>query len=540
VKDPRDWEGRVYVGDCLDFMRSLPDVCVNCVVTSPPYWGLRSYAGEQEVVWGGDDGCEHEWGEEVPRVGNENRAGLAGSGTGYIGKPSSDGVRLAFAGSTSGSFCLRCGAWRGALGLEPTPGLYVEHIVQVFREVRRVLHPKGVCFLNLGDSYAGSGGAHANEVNPGISNSYNRNGVPHWGKLGQPGNYLAPVGLKAKDLCMMPARVALALQQPHLTCQGCGAENHASRWPTFPNGRRICPSCEKSKGAEISEPGWWLRSEITWCKLSPMPESVTDRPTSATEKVYLLAKGEDYWYDAEAVREVAITAGDNRGARKDSRRGTTMNSMSGVTGLSRNLRNYWVLGPEPMGWEMCRACHSVYSPKQHGRLPTLKVEKAYHAVCRCGRHDAWLSHFATFTPTLASRCILAGCPEKVCAVCGEPWRRRVEKSRTFESGSGRSGRDPVGKNGPHLQGGGETGDIRRGPVLHTSDLGIFPACECNGETTAGVAFDPFMGAGTVALAALKLGRSFLGCEISEEYVALAEARIAREREKLQLPLEATR
>ena len=527
IADPTSFRlNEIACGDCVEVMRGWPDAAVNCVVTSPPYWGLRSYAGEQERVWGGDDGCEHEWADETLEAvtgtgGNwqqaENGPGLATGKhqTRFRGDVNAAAVKERV--TIRRGFCLRCGAWRGALGLEPTPSLYVEHIIAIFREVRRVLHPRGTVFLNLGDSYAGSGGAHANEVNPGISQSFRRfggagdtTGTDGYERSNRNGRGRGgPVAdLKPKDLCMMPARVALALQAD----------------------------------------GWWLRSEITWCKLSPMPESVTDRPTSATEKVYLLTKGEDYWYDAEAVRQPhkrdwdpANNGGSigNRGStwHLDARghaRGEHLEPARKHPG-GRNLWNYWVLGPEPMGWEMCRACQRVYSPKQHGRLPTIAVNGAFHTACRCGRHDAWLSHFATFTPTLASRCLLAGCPPKVCATCGEPWARRVEaeggsighgdwtdKSRAMEAGMS-AGSGAKTKRGD--------GTYRR------RDLGYFPACECGTEETRpGVAFDPFMGSGTVALAALKLGRSFLGCEISEEYVALAEARIAPARAQTRLEM----
>jgi hypothetical protein len=148
------------------------------------------------------------------------------------------------------------------------------------------------------------------------------------------------------------------------------------------------------------------------------------------------------------------------------------------------------------------------------------------------------AHFATFPEKLVATCLLAGCPEKVCAECGEPWRRRVERSREFLSGSGKAGHIPQGKHPAGIQGGGETLDVRRGPTLRTRDLGLFPGCDCAAGTRPGIVLDPFLGSGTVGVVALKHGRDFAGCDLNPTYCAMAEKRIGHEREKARLPLEA--
>ena len=159
------WEIRQ--GDVLERLREMPEQSVHCVVCSPPYWGLRDYQLEAQV-WSGNLDCQHEWSEELPGHPRGNRG--SGSKKAYSG----DDVRL----STRGT-CCACGAWRGQLGLEPTPQLYIKHLVEIFGEVWRVLRDDGTLWLNLGDSYC----------------SHRENN-----------------GLKRKDLCMMPARVAFALQ----------------------------------------------------------------------------------------------------------------------------------------------------------------------------------------------------------------------------------------------------------------------------------------------------------------------------------------
>ncbi len=142
----------------------------------------------------------------------------------------------------------------GQLGLEPTPEEYVANLVEVFREVRRVLRDDGTLWLNLGDSYAGSWGSASHDIN-GKARRIGTNQRP-------PTSYKQK-GLKPKDLVGIPWRVAFALQAD----------------------------------------GWYLRSDIIWHKPNPIPESVTDRPTKAHEYIFLLSKSQKYYYDADSIKE---------------------------------------------------------------------------------------------------------------------------------------------------------------------------------------------------------------------------------------------
>jgi DNA modification methylase len=139
----------VVCGDALDVLKTLPERSVQCCVTSPPYWGLRNY-GIPPSVFGSDPFCPHDWkGERYPL---RDSGGDGTEGT-LSGPPSQVHSRFGAVGS---AVCRKCGAWKGCLGLEPTPELYVGHLVLVFREVRRVLRDDGTLWLNLGDTYAGS------------------------------------------------------------------------------------------------------------------------------------------------------------------------------------------------------------------------------------------------------------------------------------------------------------------------------------------------------------------------------------------------
>ena len=189
----------------------------------------------------------------------------------------------------------------GQIGLEPTPEAYVAKMVEVFREVRRVLRPDGTLWLNLGDSYAGSG--------KGIGSDHGKAVITD---EDIPATDWKSLGLKSKDLMGIPWRVALALQAD----------------------------------------GWWLRSDIIWHKPNPMPESVEDRPTKAHEYVFLLTKSARYYYDAEAVKE---TSEYQPGEREDVPRGgfngkyDDGNHPGSFRAIrpTRNLRDVWTIPSQP-------------------------------------------------------------------------------------------------------------------------------------------------------------------------------------------------
>ena len=249
---------RIIQGDAVWVLRGLPDESVHCCVTSPPYWGLRDYKLEP-LVWGGAAGCEHEWGEEQVARGPAQEQGATSQ---RKGRTNIDEQR--HRGVSQGCWCSLCGAWRGSLGLEPTPELYTQHLVEIMREVRRVLRNDGTLWLNLGDSYAGGG------------NGGHQKGEYFHGHTQRSGDFTgqakkAPPGLKPKDLVGIPWMAAFALRTD----------------------------------------GWWLRSDIIWSKPNPMPESVRDRPTKAHEYIFLLTKSAKCYYDAEAIKEPAI-CGDPR------------------------------------------------------------------------------------------------------------------------------------------------------------------------------------------------------------------------------------
>ena len=241
-------------GDCLDLLRQMPDESINCCITSPPYWGLRDYGTAQ---WqGGDPECSHKRDSkqsELTQTGHRNLEGAVG-----------DGIFK--------DICRRCGAKRKdrQIGLELTPQEYVEKIIAVFSEIKRVLKKDGTLWLNLGDSYCGTGDK-GEWRDPKHKDGRNAQSVAINKKID---------GLKKKDLVGIPWRVAFALQSD----------------------------------------GWYLRQDIIWHKPNPMPESVTDRCTKAHEYIFLLSKEPNYYFDSEAIKEDSVWDVDGNGTIKRAER----------------------------------------------------------------------------------------------------------------------------------------------------------------------------------------------------------------------------
>jgi DNA modification methylase len=236
----------------------------------------------------------------------------------------------------------------GQIGLEQEPEDFINELVSVFREVKRVLRDDGTLWLNIGDSYSGSGKGTAGN----LGKKHNERHLEN--KTGG----LIPIGTKPKDLVGIPWMLAFALRAD----------------------------------------GWYLRQDIIWHKPNPMPESVRDRCTKAHEYIFLLSKSPKYYFDSEAMKEPAKYPFDNRGARADSRAGTSMNSVGGKTGI-RFGGNKYGDSDDPK--------HSTKSGNEYVATGTRNKRSVWSVTTRPFKG----AHFATFPPALIEPCILAGCPE---------------------------------------------------------------------------------------------------------------------------------
>lgn len=330
----------IMIGDVREQLRALPAESVHCVVTSPPYWGLRDYGVD------------------------------------------------------------------GQIGLESTPAEFIEVMVDVFNEVRRVLRADGTCWINMGDSYAGSWGSQGREHSGiGVSAMSARQVAASQRKMSGTGTTKG-TGLKPKDLVMMPHRLAIALQ----------------------------------------DAGWWVRQDIVWSKPNPMPESVRDRCTKSHEYIFLLTKSEKYFYDAEAIREPAVGAADH----PRNSFGTKDYDVPGQKPQKRTARNNGVgfghgfdkvkkprATNVPAGWatgtnrkhteltgnftkdrlaitpaDMIDADASARLGRGPGWRETAEIPATRNkrSVWTMATHSFAEAHFATFPPELPEICIRAGCP----------------------------------------------------------------------------------------------------------------------------------
>ena len=140
---------KLIIGDNRESLKKIPNDSIDCVVTSPPYWGLRDYKVEP-IIWDGAPGCEHEWGSIVKGKEYGRHDANDPSSTNFGGYSKMENST----GNDAGCYCQKCGAWKGQIGLEPDPNLYIQHLCGIFDEVKRVLKPSGTCWVNLGDSYS--------------------------------------------------------------------------------------------------------------------------------------------------------------------------------------------------------------------------------------------------------------------------------------------------------------------------------------------------------------------------------------------------
>lgn len=281
----------------------------------------------------------------------------------------------------------------GQIGLEESYTEYLNRIVAVFAEVRRVLRSDGTLWLNLGDSYAGSWGAQSRGNTTGEDKATITGKSPlsarqiasHPHPESGSGSIKHTPGLKPKDLIGIPWRVAFALQAD----------------------------------------GWYLRQEIIWSKPNPMPESVKDRCTKAHEHVFLLAKSGCYFFDHEAIFEERTSDENANGFRGDCYvNGTIDNNVIGKRRARGNIK-------VPGGWDTEKGSHGSfnrrYSFSRETKTDAPPGQRKQHRADRepvmysggRNKRSVWTvatypfkqAHFATFPPKLIEPCILAGCPE---------------------------------------------------------------------------------------------------------------------------------
>lgn len=432
-------------GDVLAMLKTLDSESIHCCVTSPPYWGLRDYGTAQ---WeGGITGCDH----KIPKNESDPKQVFDGSN-------GSHAIRF------NREYCHKCGAKRidKQLGLEKTPQEYIAKMVEVFREVRRVLRKDGTCWVNIGDSYSSSP----------AGNKEWKDGTERICSLGDGGVFRTNKpkmdygNIKPKDLCLIPFRLAIALQ----------------------------------------EDGWWVRSDIIWAKPNPMPESVTDRPTKSHEYMFLLTKSAKYYFDQEAVRENGCDApGTHRGgslikAAKGyvgEKMVSAHNHSGGINSLlstgTRNIRTVWTIPTQPTP-----EAHFATFPEAL-IVPCIKAGTSEKGCCpECG--SPWeriVKHGREFDHTTYRD--------------GKTMDVPYAKQSTIRNGilpnSETLGWKPTCKCQTTSE--GAEGYYSPYPIPCT-------------------VLDPFFGSGTTGIVVKKLQRKYIGIELNAEYIKIAERRIEKE------------
>lgn len=251
MKQLEQFIDKIICGDALETLKQIPSNSIDCIITSPPYWGLRDYGKEACKVWDGESDCQHEW--EIQIVKHDNLRPSKVSEKTIVG--SNKELRFRTGEEVRSAICKKCGAWYGQLGLEPTLDMYIEHLLQITAELKRVLKPTGVMFWVHNDCYGGSGcgkGDYRNNNKRSLSN-------------------------------------------PNLYCEKPNPQrNLKQKCMVLQNYRLILRM--------IDEQGWILRNIIIWHKPNHMPSSAKDRFTNAYEPVFMLTKSKKYWFDLDAVR----------------------------------------------------------------------------------------------------------------------------------------------------------------------------------------------------------------------------------------------
>ena len=527
---------KIYCGNSIDALKTLDKESVDMCITSPPYYNLRLYLTEP-VIYGGDPECEHDF--SLPTKGGdfrENKVGVTtavgankamldypgikrkpgetnpgkeswykdNGGLGhYIHRGTTKSDILTDGVVTDGfvaeALCAKCGAWRGSLGNEDTISRYTTNLVSVFDEVWRVLKPTGSLWVNLGDSYSGSGNG---------SNDHRTLSTKNFGDIEQylqkyGGQKTGKTNVPAKCLCLIPERFAIAMV----------------------------------------DRGWILRQTIHWIKLNAMPVSAKDRFTNAHEYLYHFTKQGKYYFEQqfEPFNWDTMRRSKCRYAGKKAeifpRHG--FNNQSSVDWaerlhdgqyVGRNMRNVWSIPTISCYYDFCNDCGKLFVGSDRKQIMIEKytddrgIERR-RRVCTCGSSTGWVDHFASYPRTLIERPIRATCPEQICDKCGKPREamydnqvvnRTMGDPKLYKS-------NPVPYDNRELGSGG-CGTPERRNIGYTD-------CACGDKFQAGVVLDPFMGSGTTALEAVAQGKHYIGIDLSEKYVNLANARIEHYRKQ---------
>ena len=461
-------DGAVLQGHVLDALAGLLAESVHMCVTSPPYWGLRKYNGEQVTQW-----ADGEW----------------------------------------------------AYGMEDTPERWADHTVEWLRAVRRVLRKDGTVWLNVGDSYSGAN----SRGNPSTASAKQLSNVGTGFMMGK--ELITPTGYKPLDLIHTPSlliprlladgwflRSVIVWAKPNPmpeSVSGTRWERHRVKQRNNGRGREAARNTTEGRPQQDHD-GQYFAGDAEWgdcpgcARCTPNDGLVLRRgswrPTRASEWILMLAKSANYFSDGEGVRQPladsswgrydhAITSNEQYDPARHKNTNGVQSPMEVLTRAaagvlakgSANLRNVWI-------------------------FPTQSFADA---------------HFATYPTEFAKRCILAGTSDAgCCATCGAPWARVVKQQAITAHDGTTDSAYQQGTNANRLallrQAARERGD-EYSPGSQT--LGFRPTCQHSSEPVPSTVLDPFLGSGTSAVVVRSLARRFVGIELSADYVRMALERL---------------
>ena len=547
---------RIFCGHALDILKQFPAESVHMSMTSPPYWGKRSYK-TQPLIWDGDPECEHDFSLETEAGDIRYRPGY-NADVGFCYNPD------VWEGDGKGYICSKCGAWRGELGHEFSPELYIKHLCDIFDEVKRVLKKDGTCFVNIGDSYWGSGGSigHTQETKNFGRKTFDYGAFPAGTISRQKHQFLQP-----KSQCCIPEMFVI----------------------------------------EMLKRGFILRNKIIWHKPNCTPESADDRFTNDFEHIFFFVKnnGVLYWTNQKTLRLVmrqpkTYIEGIDWEWRQCPKCSKVISRNGANTGIN-NKSPYEQNNPHRARLEteyegqqctfnsfldegeavkqteqdgrteqtrICRKCsgtgkvkytlwigHDYYFQQQFepyklnrwgGKYKTNENVKTAPGEKQCGGQGSlnrqgydcypnpfgrnmrcvWTikvsnfkgAHFAVYPEELIETPIKAGSPEFVCKNCGMPRIKIFKPTGNYISMGGYGS-----KTAEHI-GVSPSSSILTKQVQEKAFTG-YSDCGCGADYEPGIVLDPFSGSGTTALTALKLNRRFVGIDSNPEYVKMAIARI---------------
>jgi len=531
-----DYINQIILGHALNVLPKLPAESVNCVICSPPYWGLRDY-GIEPVIWDGDKNCKHEWGNKIviksygnvgthPNVGSQKIDAMKGS-------------------ENKGQFCQICGAWRGSLGLEPTFELYIKHLCDIFDEVKRVLRKDGTCFVNMGDTYYGGGGGHQySPSNKGFLSKAFRNNPEYEKAGGFTYSYRRNKETSNKSLCLIPQRFVI----------------------------------------EMVNRGWIAHNELIWHKPNCMPSSAKKRFTVDFEPVFFFSKSNKtlFWTNEKTLECVdKKPLGTNGIEDKDWEWRPCPNCHGEGTIIGKALKKGAapiVIGPgivakNTKAFKICPRCkglkkvkysfwtgHDYWFDQQFeeydkplnrwgGDIQKSRTEKKtiYEKDMKLGRTSklvegavrpnpqgrnkrcVWIiptqpfpeAHFAVYPEGLIEIPIKAGCPEFVCKKCGKA-RVKIYENHRRETRPGNYSKytDDCYVNSKRPEG------LKKRIINNPVEIG-YSNCGCNVGFESGIVLDPFIGTGTTAKVAIKQRKRFIGIDIKKEYIEMSKRGIAK-------------